>query len=646
MSRNSLFTSSGKQLVLEQPFARGGEGSIHAVVGQSDLVAKRYHSTLNSVHEAKLKAMLELRADRLLKLGAWPIDVLHEKPGGAVVGILMPRVDRHKQIHLLYSPKTRLVEFPQATWAYLIHTAANLARGFAVLHETNLVVGDVNHGNIGVSTQATVKFYDCDSFQVTVNGKQFLCEVGISTHTPPELQGKSFRGVVRTANHDLFGMSVMIFQLLFMGRHPFAGVNLASSDSTIETAITEFRFAYGSGAPTRKMRQPPATLALEAVSQPVATLFERAFSREGVTRGRPQAQEWVAALETLAKQLKQCAKGHHHLNSLTTCPWCQIEGQIGITLFSLLSGSPVSAKTVFDLAAMWAQVTAVPTPGQGPPLPQPSAYGVSAEPGLAQRARQLRQTRYFQGAVMVAIGLLAAFGLFGGPASFVVVAGVLFGAWKYTTQATVPLREELNTAASQARSAMQALEQRWRTEASEEAFLARRRELEAVRNQLQGLPAERQQRLQKLQTEQRIRQLHRYLDRFRIEDASINGIGAGRKATLQSWGIETAADVKEKDIQRVPGFGPALTGRLLQWRRDLERRFVFNPNQGIDPADLVRLDRDLDQKRLQLEQQLTQGLHMLRILRQQIVDKRASLHQQIKRAARDVAQAEANLKAL
>jgi hypothetical protein len=51
---------------------------------------------------------------------------------------------------------------------------------------------------------------------VIANGKRFACEVGVETFTPPELQGKNLREVVRTANHDNFGLAIMVFLLLFI----------------------------------------------------------------------------------------------------------------------------------------------------------------------------------------------------------------------------------------------------------------------------------------------------------------------------------------------------------------------------------------------------------------------------------------------
>src|SRR3712207_1872279 len=58
-------------------------------------------------------------------------------PGSKVTG----RTD----IHNLYSPKSRRQQFLRADWRFLIRTSANIARAFAVVHETGCVIGDVNH---------------------------------------------------------------------------------------------------------------------------------------------------------------------------------------------------------------------------------------------------------------------------------------------------------------------------------------------------------------------------------------------------------------------------------------------------------------------------------------------------------------------
>ena len=166
--------------------------------------------------------MAEAVSPSLLKIAAWPIDLLSDNKG-VVRGFIMPRVVTRRDIHELYSPKSRAEAFPEADFRFLVHVAANIARAFAVVHEQGHVLGDVNHGNLLVGADGTVMLIDCDSFQIGNGTNVFTCDVGVPLFTAPELHGRTFRGLVRTANHDRFGLAVLLFHLLYMGRHPFAG---------------------------------------------------------------------------------------------------------------------------------------------------------------------------------------------------------------------------------------------------------------------------------------------------------------------------------------------------------------------------------------------------------------------------------------
>jgi DNA-binding helix-hairpin-helix protein with protein kinase domain len=86
--------------------------------------------------------------------------------------------------------------------------------------------------------------------------------------------------------------------------------------------------------------------------------------------------------------------------------------------------------------------------------------------------------------------------------------------------------------------------------------------------------------------------------------ARIPGIGAGRKATLASYGIENAWDVTAGKVRGVPGFGEGLTRKLLDWRHSVERRFVFNPALGTDPAAVRQVKDDIARRSAELEQAL------------------------------------------
>ena len=140
--------------------------------------------------------------------------------------------------------------------------------------------------------------------------------------------------------------------------------------------------------------------------------------------------------------------------------------------------------------------------------------------------------------------------------------------------------------------------------------------------------------------------LNAYLDRFEIEKASIAGIGAAKKAMLESFGVETAADVSRGRVLQVPGFGPALTDRLLKWRSKLEAQFRFDPTSAIDPRQVADLDRTIMSRRSQLESELATGRMAILQMRQAALTRRQALENAMQDAVRSYSQAAAGLKAV
>jgi len=143
----ALIDIAGRPLHLGSELGSGGEGSVYDLRDRSDLVVKLYHKRLEAEKASKIASMAKTANERLLKLTAWPTEPIRLGSGtgaGAVVGFTMPKITGHKQAFSLYSPKLRLQEFPRASWQFLIRSAANSARAFAVVHESGHVIGDVN----------------------------------------------------------------------------------------------------------------------------------------------------------------------------------------------------------------------------------------------------------------------------------------------------------------------------------------------------------------------------------------------------------------------------------------------------------------------------------------------------------------------
>ena len=179
-------------------------------------------------------------------------------------------------------------------------------------------------------------------------------------------------------------------------------------------------------------------------------------------------------------------------------------------------------------------------------------------------------------------------------------------------------RSAAERAYAAAEAEWQAVLGRWKREASKEAFTTKVKELENARAQLIDMPNERQRRMAILEADRENAQRRRYLDRFRVDRASINKIGPGRTAMLASYGIETANDIDAYKIRHIPGFGDVLTSELVAWHRRHENNFRFNPNEPVDRRDIEALDRELATKRQTLETSLRQGPSTLIRMSQEI----------------------------
>ena len=250
--------SDDNPIQLGKLIGQGGEGCIYEIDGDLSLVAKVYHKTpLTEDQYCKLELMVARQTASLMEIAAWPTAILRDQNGNEPCGLLMPKVDKSRQLHELYGTTNRRLHFPEVRWHHLLLAARNLAVAFHTLHEQGIVVGDVNQGNLMVNHNYNIRFIDCDSFQIIDGEKTYYCPVVTPHFTPPELQSKKLDGIPRTIDHDGFGLAVLIFHLVFVGRHPFAGRFRGEGDLLIEAAIAERRFAFSRDQAATMMEPPP-----------------------------------------------------------------------------------------------------------------------------------------------------------------------------------------------------------------------------------------------------------------------------------------------------------------------------------------------------------------------------------------------------
>jgi len=566
MSTPAAILIDQRRVRLGSRLGKGGEGEVYSLDHDESHAVKLYTVSDLVEREQKVEVMIRSGMAQQAPQVAFPLSVVRDD-AGKFAGFLMKNVLEHKPLHELYSPGSRKIHFPQADYRFLVRTAQNISKAIASVHAIGCVIGDINQSSILVSKAATVALIDSDSFQVMSGSQTFFCRVGVPEYTPPELQGVPLAKIPRTANHDAFGLAIVIFQLLFMGRHPYVGSVRRGEIPTLYDSIREFRFVYSEQRDVG-MSKPPGTPALSAFPKGMGSAFEAAFGRE-TSDARPTAQQWIDILGTLEESLVQCdgQKLHWHPAEASECPWCSMEAELGATLFIPLIPAAERSTHAFDpgaggfnLTAVWQHIAAFPqsTIRWLPRLPT-----TDLQPSKATR----------------------------------------FARWRGR-----PYLDKLKRQYFEVEQKWLAALSAWRTRTGVAAIEAMLEELRNARSAYENLGAEEKAQLRAYERERRARQLQAYLDKFEIRRANIRGVGTAEEVSLASFGIETAANVIEGRLLHLPVFSHGDTSGLLSWRRRLEKQFVYDTKENdLDRVEIARIRAEIESKAATLRRLLLAG---------------------------------------
>jgi DNA-binding helix-hairpin-helix protein with protein kinase domain len=512
----------------------------------------------------------------------------------------------------------------------------NLSRAFEVLHDRNVVVGDVNSNNVVVFRDSTSRLIDCDSFQIRSNGTVFRCNVGVAEYQPPELQGGDFARIDRLPQHDLFGLAVMIFQLLFVGKHPFAGVlpTEALDAAPIGANVAAKRFFYAQEQQRLGLRPPPGSLTLTAITPQLSTLFKRAFV--GDPMRRPTAAAWRTALADLKTKTAVCRWNplHHYLRG-TSCPWCDLEGT-GLFYFNdgaLASGYDEQMWLNFtdaDVERAWSEIEAVKPPPTVDPViaPEREYEGQPIALWLKHRRRSYRD-----GAIATVVVIAALLHLHQpwfalGALLVALVVGFVFRPDARGVSAKRAKRH------SEARRIFRAAEREWTRAATNARFIEEKDRLARLRHQLLGQRARYAAELAGLEKSRERKERNVLLKRHKIAECNISGISWQTAILLRTWGIETAADVTFENLEKVPGLWRPAKYYLLAWRQTVERLLNYKPKKGLDPEVVREFKTAHVRERAERAAQLTAGAALLRQIATETERQRPALA----KAARDAAE--------
>lgn len=423
----TVTTSCGRRLHLGGILGKGGEGTIFHVEGDSKIAVKIYTDGEERVRQLKLEAMIADRLHERTPFVAFPIETVAANKA-TFAGFTMRKAVGAKLMHQLCTPGDRKTEFPDANFRFMVRVALNFARAVANINSLGAVIGDINESGVLIDKKGLVTVIDSDSFQYRSGGRLFRCRVGKGEYTPPELQGQSLENVDRTVNHDAFGVAVIIFEILFMGRHPFSGVYRGPGEQpTIAKAIQEGRFAYSPHRSLTQMEPPPHVPILADIPRDVAEAFQRAFGTPiAKIQARPTATDWIPLLQGMESGIIECKANpaHYYSNSAQACPWCRYETGTGSVLF--VAHQQISHST-FDLDHIMSRIERIQDPGPAPDLASLMPAIATLLPSRAAKdLRRLVLARKAMGLAVAALAVLLMVNQMGWGLFILIPAAILF----------------------------------------------------------------------------------------------------------------------------------------------------------------------------------------------------------------------------
>ncbi|PQJ12700.1 hypothetical protein CJD36_002850 [Flavipsychrobacter stenotrophus] len=629
--------SHSEQYITGRELGRGGEGTVYELQNDGSRVLKQYNEPLSPLQIQKLQTMVGMRNPAIEAYAAWPSALVADDKG-TVCGFIMKKLTGFVPLHMIFSPLDRKKMFPDKGYNFLVHVARNLATAFHKLHEAGLVVGDVNEGNILINANGLVSFIDCDSFQVKNETGYFFCEVGVPRYTPPELLARqSFDNVVRTTNTDSFSLAILIFQLLFLGRHPFAGRNKSAMDIDEETAIKLHEFAYSLTSRKKKLFPPFDSFDINNLTQPLMDAFHKAFE----TESRPVPAEWIKALDGLLTEMTTCSVSriHSYPAKMAECPWCAFRKAKGIMYF--LDDTYLQADALlYDIEQFvnGFRIDKMELKNWSGSMFDASvtANSISAE-WHKERAKALLV------AVVYVILSLVCFVVVH-PLS-ILAGGALLLAWMHSGPVAKKVKLEkqrLLNNYEQIHGQMNKLIAAYNDSPDKELYLIGVNKLMKSVERFRALPDEGERLRREMEELIYNDNLQMYLRQFDINSHAIASIGQTRKTILLNAGIMTAADVSI-NLQKLVGIGPKTIQILLDWQRQMSLGFVYIPDTAKLAMGMQQVAADVATMKRDLERTIRQDYQSLSYHKLNVTNRALVLDRQIKDAVTQNTQAKLDM---
>ena len=242
-----VFDNGGRPKNLGDLIAKpGGEGSVYILKDKPGILVKVYHPEklrLNrEMYQAKIEAMVSIK-ERFKDIDVcWPLISVYDN-SKQWIGYAMKQGSGIPMRYLAHGVAYRK-HFPNLNRVILCQFLLSFIKNVEALHSKNVYIGDYNLLNFLCNGEKNrVTMIDCDSYQISIGGRNFPCPVGNPDLTPVEHHNKDFKQVVRTVHSEEFSLAIIFFECLMLGRHPY---DIVGGDDPV-TNLRNSNFPYGKG---------------------------------------------------------------------------------------------------------------------------------------------------------------------------------------------------------------------------------------------------------------------------------------------------------------------------------------------------------------------------------------------------------------
>jgi len=234
--------------------------------------------------------------DHAFPLVAVPKCLVYAEGGDEPIGIAVLRVDDQR-----FKPFTTVLNSGRVKrdLRYSATVALHLADLVNEVHSRGFVIGDISGTNLMADGDGFCTIVDVDSFGADPGNGLPVINAGFATSNfiAPDLHDGH-----ATEASDRFVIACIELQLLFHGMHPFGGVRIGSTHSSIQENMSTGQSWLFDRASFTLPRPFHAFMSLETLPLAVRRMARTALR----SSERPSAEDWLQTVTELREQIRHC----------------------------------------------------------------------------------------------------------------------------------------------------------------------------------------------------------------------------------------------------------------------------------------------------------------------------------------------------